>query len=142
MSTALAGKDIAGEVVFLSRELKTPVIAATFAPRRRGVSAYSPLMSLGRPTKARGSHVHGGLRVRVEPTAALRPCMRRGCARRTATKCHNTTTATRHPAGLNAALACSVPTWLRLREVRDEAVLPQKGSPRGRAQSEPLTRRC
>jgi len=31
MSTALAGKDIAGEVLFLSRELKTPVIAATFA---------------------------------------------------------------------------------------------------------------
>ncbi|MGV8973328.1 MAG: hypothetical protein ACOH10_13485 [Rhodoglobus sp.] len=28
--SALAGKDVAGEVTFLARELKAPVIAATF----------------------------------------------------------------------------------------------------------------
>jgi DNA replication protein DnaC len=31
MSTALAGKDVTGEVTFLARELKAPVIAATFS---------------------------------------------------------------------------------------------------------------
>ena len=44
------------------------------------------------------------------------------CPRRTATKYRNTTTATRHPAGLRAALRAQWPTSLRLREVRDEEV--------------------
>jgi len=30
MSTAMVGKDVSGEVAFLARELKAPVIAETF----------------------------------------------------------------------------------------------------------------
>ena len=51
----------------------------------------------------------------------LEPCVRDGCASRTASKYRNTTTtATRHVAALHAAFRAQQPTWLRLREVRDE----------------------
>src|SRR5665647_2536077 len=40
--------------------------------------------------------------VRAEPAAPLKPYARGVCARRPATKYRNTTTATRHPAGLGA----------------------------------------
>ena len=56
----------------------------------------------------RDSHVHGGPHARAKPTAELMPYERGVCARRTATKYRNTATSTRHPAGLCAALACSV----------------------------------
>ena len=55
----------------------------------------------------RDSHVRGGPHARSEPTAPLGPHPRGVCARRTATKYRNTTTATRHPERLGAALACS-----------------------------------
>jgi len=55
----------------------------------------------------RDSHVRGGPHARAEPTAPLGPHPRGVCARRTATKYRNTTTATRHPERLGAALACS-----------------------------------
>ena len=56
----------------------------------------------------RDSHVHGAPHARAEPSAQLMQHERGVCARRTATKYRNTTTATRHPAGLPAARACSV----------------------------------
>ena len=56
----------------------------------------------------RDSHVHGAPHARAEPSAQLMQYERAVCARRTATKYRNSTTATRHPAGLRAALACSV----------------------------------
>jgi hypothetical protein len=56
----------------------------------------------------RDSLVHGGLTPRAKPTAQLMPYERGGCARRTATKYRNTTTATRQPAAKCAARACSV----------------------------------
>jgi len=44
-----------------------------------------------------------------------------GCrSSRTATKYRNTTTATRHPAGLDTVIACSATTMVGLREVRDK----------------------
>jgi DNA replication protein DnaC len=68
MSTALAGKDIAGEVVFLSRELKTPVIAATFATlgdqaREQGWSHEEYLAAvLGRQVASRAAN---GTKMRI-----------------------------------------------------------------------------
>jgi len=56
----------------------------------------------------RDSHVHGAPHARAELSAQLMQYERGVCARRTATKYRNTTTATRYPAGLRAALACSV----------------------------------
>jgi hypothetical protein len=67
MSTALAGKDIAGEVLFLSRELKTPVIAATFATlgdqaREQGWSHEEYLAAvLGRQVASRAANGGGGV---------------------------------------------------------------------------------
>ena len=68
MSTALAGKDIAGEVLFLSRELKTPVIAATFAAlgdqaREQGWSHEEYLAAvLGRQVASRAAN---GTKMRI-----------------------------------------------------------------------------
>lgn len=68
MSTALAGKDIAGEVVFLSRELKTPVIASTFAilgdqAREQGWSHEEYLAAvLGRQVASRAAN---GTKMRI-----------------------------------------------------------------------------
>jgi hypothetical protein len=55
MNTALAGKDVSGEVTFLALELKAPVIAATFTAlgdqaREQGWSHEEYLAAvLGRP---------------------------------------------------------------------------------------------
>jgi len=68
---------------------------------------WSLLEMLGHD-QPRDSHVHGAPHARAEPSAQLMQYERGVCARRTATKYRNTTTATRHPAGLRAALACSV----------------------------------
>jgi hypothetical protein len=67
---------------------------------------WSLLEMLGHD-QPRDSHVHGAPHARAEPSAQLMQYERGVCARRTATKYRNTTTATRHPAGLRAALACS-----------------------------------
>jgi hypothetical protein len=67
----------------------------------------SHLKTLGHD-QPRDSHVHGAPHARPEPSAQPMQYERGVCARRTATKYRNTTTATRHPAGLRAALACSV----------------------------------
>ena len=56
----------------------------------------------------RDSHIHGAPHARAEPSAHLRQYERGVCARRTATKYRNTTTATRHPSGLSTAPSCSV----------------------------------
>jgi len=58
MSTAVAGKDVTGEVTFLARELKAPVIAATFAAlgdqaREQGCP---PTRSTTLPSSAAKSH--------------------------------------------------------------------------------------
>jgi ABC-type glutathione transport system ATPase component len=91
MSTAPAGKDIAGEVLFLSRELKTPVIASTFATlgdqaREQGWSHEEYLAAvLGRQVASRtangtkmrisaarfGYELSGGQRQRVIIARAL-----------------------------------------------------------------------
>jgi len=77
MSTALAGKDVAGEVVFLSRELKTPVIAATFATlgdqaREQGWSHEEYLAAvLGRQVASRAAN---GTKMRI--TAARFPAIK------------------------------------------------------------------
>ena len=68
---------------------------------------WSPLEMLGHD-QPRDSHVHGAPHARAEPSAQLMQCEPGVCASRTATKYRNTTTATRHPAGLRAAVACSV----------------------------------
>ena len=68
---------------------------------------WSLLEMLGH-SQPRDSHVLGGPHAHAEPTAPLRRHGRGVCARRTATKYRNTLTATHHPAGLGAALACSV----------------------------------
>ena len=68
MSAALAGKDIAGEVVFLARELKAPVIAATFTAlgdqaRTEGWSHEEYLAAvLGRQVASRASN---GTKMRI-----------------------------------------------------------------------------
>jgi hypothetical protein len=62
-----------------------------------------------------------------------------GCrSSRTATKYRNTTTATRHPAGLDTVIACSATTMVGLREVRDEEA-PHSRKVRPRAQRQPNT---
>ena len=77
MSTALAGKDIAGEVVFLSRELKTPVIASTFAAlgeqaREQGWSHEEYLAAvLGRQVASRAAN---GTKMRI--SAARLPAIK------------------------------------------------------------------
>jgi DNA replication protein DnaC len=77
MSTALAGRDIAGEVVFLSRELKTPVIASTFAAlgeqaREQGWSHEEYLAAvLGRQVASRAAN---GTKMRI--SAARLPAIK------------------------------------------------------------------
>jgi len=77
MSTALAGKDIAGELVFLSRELKTPVIASTFAilgdqAREQGWSHEEYLAAvLGRQVASRAAN---GTKMRI--SAARLPAIK------------------------------------------------------------------
>jgi hypothetical protein len=67
---------------------------------------WSPLAMLGHD-QPRDNHVHGAPHARAESSAQLMQYERGVCARRTATKYRNTTTATRHPTGLGAARACS-----------------------------------
>jgi len=68
MNTALAGKDVAGEVMFLARELKAPVIAATFTAlgdqaREQGWSHEEYLAAvLGRQVASRAVN---GTRMRI-----------------------------------------------------------------------------
>ncbi len=68
MSTALAGKDVAGEVRFLARELKAPVIADTFTAlgdqaREQGWSHEEYLAAvLGRQVASRAAN---GTRMRI-----------------------------------------------------------------------------
>ena len=68
MSPTLAGKDVAGEVAFLSRELKTPVIASTFTAlgdqaRTEGWSHEEYLAAvLGRQVASRAAN---GTRMRI-----------------------------------------------------------------------------
>ena len=77
MSTALAGKDIASELMFLSHELKTPVIAATFATlgeqaREQGWSHEEYLAAvLGRQVASRAAN---GTKMRI--TAARLPAIK------------------------------------------------------------------
>jgi len=68
---------------------------------------WSLLEMLG-DDQPRDAHVHGAPHARAEPSAQPMQYERGVCARRTATKYRNTTTATRYPAGSGAALACSV----------------------------------
>ena len=66
--SALAGKDVAGEVMFLARELKAPVIAATFTAlgdqaREQGWSHEEYLAAvLGRQVASRAARWAGGRR--------------------------------------------------------------------------------
>ena len=68
MSTALAGKDVSGEVAFLARELKAPVIAETFTAlgdqaREQGWSHEEYLAAvLGRQVASRAAN---GTRMRI-----------------------------------------------------------------------------
>jgi len=68
MTASLAGKDLAGEITFLARELKTPVIAATFTAlgdqaREQGWSHEEYLAAvLGRQVASR---VANGTRMRI-----------------------------------------------------------------------------
>ena len=68
MNTGIAGKDLAGEVAFLARELKTPVINETFAvlgeqARAEGWSHEEYLAAvLGRQVASRTAN---GTRMRI-----------------------------------------------------------------------------
>ena len=68
MSTATAGKDVTGEVAFLARELKAPVIADTFTAlgdqaREHGWSHEEYLAAvLGRQVASRAAN---GTRMRI-----------------------------------------------------------------------------
>jgi hypothetical protein len=68
---------------------------------------WSLLEMLGHD-QPRDSHVRGGPHARAEPTVQLMSTSEASAPRRTATKYRNSNTATHHPAGLRAALACSV----------------------------------